>query len=91
MQIPLDSLIPGATLCDMHYGLSCLETRLPGFQLLHHSRIETDTALTIVQGLFPGMTIHNKLLYYFDQESSGHHKAVYCYDGRYFGIVTFTA
>jgi hypothetical protein len=96
-KINLDELIPGKVLCDMHDGLAVLEERIPGFVLLHHSRIETDTAHEIMDGLFmeyAGKLVtyfewHNKLLYYYEQEISGLHKAVYGYDGRWFGIVTF--
>jgi len=92
--IDLRSTEPGKVLCDMHYGLSQLETRITGFKLLHHATIRTEHGAEFVRSLlaengieYP--TVHNKLLYLIDQDNAGNYKAVYTYDGHMFGIVTF--
>ncbi len=98
MKITASQLKPGKSLCDMHDGLSILESRIPGFVLLHHVRIRTVWAddfvrklfeTTLEDGLLYYNQIHNKILYYYEQDSSGLHKAVYHYDAEWFGIVTF--
>ena len=89
----IDELVPGKSLCDMHDGLSVLESRIPGFKLVSHAWIRTTKALEIVESLldfvFPSIYPQNKILYYYDQEISGLHKAVHHLDAEWFGIVTF--
>lgn len=96
-KITPDELIPGKVLCDMHDGLSVLEERIPGFVLVHHSRLDVpDKAREIMWKIFadpvcnsPLFTIGNKYLHYYEQDNSGLHRACYEYDRRWFGIVTF--
>ena len=85
---------PGKVLCDMHYGISQLENRITGFVLVSHVQLSSALGSNIVGALlgesgveYP--TVHNKLLYLLEQDNTGNYKAVYTYDGRKFGIVTF--
>lgn len=101
MKITESELVKGKVLWDMHDGINYIEKKIPGFVLLHTSQIQTDAALEIMRKLFEedetngetwlvsSIDIHNKLLYYWEESIMGLHKAVYHYDNRYFGIVTF--
>ena len=84
----------GSTLCDMHYGLSQLETGIPGFQLLSHHNIRCDGSTDAVVRIIAGVTddprpYHNKMLVLVGEVGHSVFYAVYSYDNRYFGSVCF--
>jgi hypothetical protein len=99
MTFPIDELTTGKVLCDMHYGLSQLEQRIEGFEVLHEARVGTPHGKHIVAtilgtALGPRIvtpTAQNKLLYLIEHTTNSVFKAIYYYDSLYFSIVTFKA
>lgn len=86
---------PGNVLCDMHDGLSQLETAIPGFVLLSHHKIRCDNSTQAVRAILDGVlgtdayTYFNKLLVLTGDADRNAFYAVYSYDNRHFGSVCF--
>lgn len=86
----------GSQLCDVHNGLSQLETRIQGFELVSHTKLSFKNASDTMNSMFlaiglPEFQAINKILYLFGEANNATFQALYHYDGDTLGIVVFRA
>ena len=83
----------GEGLCDMHDGFQDFIEHTDGFRLISHIRFdnyESGAAIeNLLEGISRGKVAHNKILYLMGEVQGGF-VAMYSWDSRYLGIVTFS-
>ncbi len=83
----------GDRLCDMHDGFQDFTLKTDGFRLISHVKIRNDQASAAISATLSGVSrcrvACNKILYLMGATSS-EIVAMYSWDNRYLGIVTFS-